>query len=63
MTNQASKILSKLIDVNWEFEQATNSVVKEALNNHCSDLKNELIDEMGEDEYYEFIKQGKRMFS
>ena len=63
LTEQARQIFSKLIDANWELDQATNPTVKEALNDLCRKLRSELIDEMGEEEYDRFIEQGRQMFS
>jgi len=63
LTEQARQILSKLIDANWELEQATNSVIREALDDLCRKLRTELIDEMGEEEYDRFMEQARQMFS
>jgi hypothetical protein len=64
MTTEQSKILSKLIDASWEKDQTSNSY---AARDHYRELyyalKQQLIDSMGEDEFNEFMNQGRRMFA
>lgn len=64
MTNYEREIFSKLLDVSWEMEKKEHSkLIKEALNSYYFKLRDELKDSMGENEYNEFIRQGKEMFA
>jgi len=64
MTNYEREIFSKLLDVNYEIEKGNHhSLIKEALNNLYWKLRDELKESMGENEYNNFIKQGRQMFT
>lgn len=64
MTQEQSKILSKLIDASWEKDQTSNSY---AVRDHYRELyyalKQQLIDSMGQEAFDEFMSLGKRMFA
>ena len=64
MTTEQSRLLSKLIDANWEKDQTSNSY---SLRDHYREqyytLKRQLIESMGEDEFIEFINSGRKMFA
>ena len=63
MTNEASKLFSELVDVNWELSHAENEVVKRALTDRYWLIVSQLKEEMGTKEYYTFIENGRKMFS
>ncbi len=64
MTAEQSKILSKLIDANWEKDQTSNSyAARDHYREQYYALKQQLIDSMGEDEFIEFMNMGSRMFA
>ena len=64
MTQEQSRILSKLIDASWEKDQTSNTY---SLRDHYREqyyaLKRQLIDSMGLDEYNRFMDMGKEMFA
>jgi len=62
MTNYEREIFSKLLDVSWEMDKKEHSkLIKEALNNLYWKLRDDLKESMGENEYNNFIKEGKEM--
>jgi hypothetical protein len=64
MTNNEREIFSKLLDVNYEQKNGNHpQLIKEALNCYYFKLRDELIELMGEDEYKNFIQQGREMFA
>jgi hypothetical protein len=64
MTQEQSKILSKLIDASWEKDQTSNSyAARDQYREQYYALKRQLIDSMGEDEFIEFMDKGNRMFA
>jgi hypothetical protein len=64
MTQKATEILRQLIDVNYEIE--TNFTIsyqtKVMMLHKYMELKNQLIDEMGQLEYDKFMENGRKMF-
>jgi hypothetical protein len=64
MTERASRILRDLIDTHWEMknDQFPKIVQQALISQYCS-LREQLIDEMGEDAYRNFIETGRLMFS
>jgi hypothetical protein len=64
MTQEQSKILSKLIDASWEKDQTSNSyAARDQYREQYYALKHQLIDSMGDDEFIEFMDKGNRMFA
>jgi hypothetical protein len=64
MTQEQSKILSKLIDASWEKDQTSNSyAARDQYREQYYALKRQLIDSMGDDEFIEFMDKGNRMFA
>jgi hypothetical protein len=64
MTNEQRNIFSKLIDANWEADNTANSpMIRDAARQDYYDLKRELIDSMGIEDYNKFINVGRQMFA
>ena len=66
MTNEPIKTFNKLIEANWECNQAIeNGNYTEAftLADTVHALKKELREDMGAEEYDKFIQNGRKMFS
>ena len=64
MTTEQSKILSKLIDANWEMDNTDNSYSeRDQYRQEFYKLKKELIDSMGVDAYNEYMSMGAEMFA
>jgi hypothetical protein len=64
MLTEQSKILSKLIDANWEMDNTDNSYSeRDQYRQEFYKLKKELIDSIGPEEYIKLMKLGAEMFS
>jgi len=64
MTTEQSRILSKLIDANWEMNNTNNDYSeRDQYRQEYYNLRKELIDSMGLDNYNEFMNMGRRMFA
>jgi len=64
MTTEQSRILSKLIDANWEMNNTNNDYSeRDQYREEYYNLRKELIDSMGLDNYNEFMNMGRRMFA
>lgn len=64
MTNEQRNIFSKLLDANWEADNTANSpMVRDDARQDYYDLKRELIESMGLEEYNKFINVGRQMFA
>ena len=64
MNEEQRKIFSKLLDANWEADNTANSPRdRDDARYDCYDLKRQLINSMGFDEYRKFIDTGRQMFA
>ena len=63
MTAKESKILRELIDKNWEFTHENNIMKKIEIGTQVSELKRQLQQSMGMDEYNKFMNTGREMFA
>ena len=64
MTELASTLLSKLVDINWELNNNDYpESVKIAIVERYWKIRDELIEEMGEKEFITFMEHGRRMFA
>lgn len=64
MTNEQRNIFSKLLDANWEADNTSNSyLTRDAARQDYYDLKMQLIESMGLEEYNKFINIGRQMFA
>jgi hypothetical protein len=63
MTEKESKILRELIDKNWDFTHENDVTKKWEIGLKVSQLRKELQDSMGKDEYDKFMSNGARMFA
>ncbi len=63
MTEYQRHLFNDLLDVNYELSVGDyGPVVMEALRSKYQQLEDELIDDMGFDEWREFLKTGRKMF-
>lgn len=63
MTEYQRHLFNDLLDVNYELSVGDyGPVVTEALRFKYSHLENELIDDMGYDEWKDFKEKGRQMF-
>ncbi len=63
MTDYQRQLLSKLIDLNWELKKSYDQIIKNALVNEYFRVEEELIDDMGRNEYRAYIDGFRRMFA
>ena len=64
LTTEQSRILSQLINANWEADNTNNSYHdRDIARQKYYKLKRELIDSMGADAYTEFMRIGREMFA
>ena len=64
MTELASTLLSKLVDINWELNNNDYpEPVKIAIVERYWKIRDELIEVMGEKEFITFMEHGRRMFA
>ena len=64
MSPKASKLFSRLLDINWDLSKGNfNSDDRKKLKAEYRQLENALIEEMGYEEFENFVNAGKKMFS
>ena len=64
MTNYQIELFSKMVNLNWEIDvENHSSLVKNALIEQYWKVRNELIEDMGEDEFKEYMRMGREMFA
>jgi hypothetical protein len=64
MTDHARRLFSDLLDVNWQIElNKDNAELNKFLNVAYTSILNQLREEMGENEYIQYIKKGRDMFA
>ena len=63
MTQKQSEMLREIIDLNWEASQEKDVLKKFEMYNELSEKKKALRDDMGHEEYDEFMENGRRMFA
>jgi hypothetical protein len=64
LSNYESKLMSRLVDLNWEIHHGNHSdLIREALVQYYNKTEAELEDSMGLEEYREFIRKGREMFA
>jgi hypothetical protein len=64
MTNEQRNIFSKLLDANWEADNTSNDyLTRDAARQDYYDLKMQLIESMGLEEYNKFVNIGRQMFA
>jgi len=64
LTNYQSQLFSRLVDANWEADNTSNSpFIRDIARNEYWKVKEELIEEMGKEEYERFIRIGHEMFA
>ena len=63
MTNEQSKILIQLIEANWDSDNLESYIERDKARQLYYNLKRQLIESMGSDEYMKFMDNGARMFA
>lgn len=64
LTEDQSKLLSKLIDLTWEADNTDNDYAeRDSYRNESYQVRNQLIRSMGVEAYMEFMDNGRRMFA
>ena len=63
MTQKQSEMLREIIDLNWEASQEKDVLKKFEMYNELSKKRKALRDDMGHEEYDEFMENGRRMFA
>jgi hypothetical protein len=63
MTEDQRKKLSLIIDLNWDFVIEKDVLRKIEMGRDLEQLKNELRDDMGQEDYDIFMQRGRQMFS
>jgi len=64
MTNEQRNIFSKLLDANWEADNTSNDyLTRDIARQEYYNLKRQLMNSMGVNEYNKFINLGKQMFA
>ena len=63
LTGYQSQLFSELVSLNWEVDQNYPQIVKTALLNEYWRVKNELEEDMGKDEYNQYINGMRQMFA
>jgi hypothetical protein len=63
MTNEQSQILSKLIDAKWDSDHLESYHERDIARQNYYNLKRELVESMGLDEFIEFMNMGAKMFA
>jgi hypothetical protein len=63
MTEDQRKKLTLIIDLNWDFVIEKDVLRKIEMGRDLEQLKNELRDDMGQEEYDIFMQRGRQMFS
>jgi Leu/Phe-tRNA-protein transferase len=63
LTNEQSQILSKLIDAKWDSDHLESYHERDIARQNYYNLKRQLIESMGLDEFIEFMNMGAKMFA
>ena len=63
MTNEQSQILRKLIDAKWDSDHLESYQERDIARQNYYNLKRELVESMGLDEWIAFMNHGAKMFA
>ena len=63
MTDYQRQLLSKLIDLNWESSKSYDQIIKNALINEYFRVEDQLIEDMGREEYRAYVEGMRQMFA
>jgi hypothetical protein len=64
LSNYESKLMSRLVDLNWEIHNGNHpDLIRQALVQYYNNTEAELEDSMGLAEYREFMRKGREMFA
>jgi hypothetical protein len=63
MTKKESKLLSEIIDLNWNVSREENIMKRVEMFEELSIKKRALRDSMGHEEYDRFMDNGRKMFA
>lgn len=63
LTDYQRTIFSKILDLNMEFKQETNFLMKVAIRQEYDKKMDELRLRMGDEEFNKFMRMGSQMFA
>jgi hypothetical protein len=64
LTGYQHQLFSNLVNLNWEIDHGGyNKTVQDALVEQYWKVRQELIDDMGEVEFKEYMRMGREMFA
>ena len=63
MTNSQQTLFREILDLNWDLNQETNIIQQWEMIKRLNDLKKQLRDDMGAEEYDRFMENGRKMFA
>lgn len=63
MTNSQQTLFREILDLNWDLNQETNIIQQWEMIKRLNDLKKQLRDDMGIEEYDRFMENGRKMFA
>jgi hypothetical protein len=63
LTNEQSKILIQLIEANWDSDNLESYIERDKARQLYYNLKRQLVESMGLDEWIEFMNTGAKMFA
>ena len=63
LTDYQRQLFSKLVDLNWEATQNHSHLVKAAIIGEYWRVREELMDDMGGDEYHKYVDGMRKMFA
>lgn len=63
MTNEQSQILRKLIDAKWDSDHLESYHERDIARQEYYNLKRQLVESMGLDEWIAFMNHGAKMFA
>jgi hypothetical protein len=63
MTNSQQKLFREILDLNWDLGQETNVILQWEMAKRLNQLREQLRNHMGVEEYDRFIENGRKMFA
>jgi hypothetical protein len=63
LTDYQRQLFSKLVDLNWEATQNYPQTVKTAIISEYWKVREELMDDMGGNEYHKYVDGMRQMFA
>lgn len=63
LTDYQRQLFSNMVDLNWEAAQNYPQIVKTAIISEYWRVREELMNDMGGDEYYKYVDGMRQMFA